>query len=252
MSVIASSSSSGIADEPDDRHQRDQRREQRQQPVVGQRRRPVGHVVLAELRDRPLDRREQRRSCRSVPAARSPPADCAAALREVRVRHRLAQARASPSVSMRSLRTVSETVALVGDASPVLEADALLGDDALLDHRAPRRAARPRAPPRRSPGRPARRSTFASVIGSRSTRTSSRLYRHGLLVTSSVTTYLRSRARPASRSRGADAQLLLRARHRLVGRRAGRRRRSPPRGPASVVRRVPPPCRLESRGVYEP
>ena len=52
---------SGVADERDDRDERDQRREQRQQPVVRQRRRPVAQVVLAELRDRPLDRREQTR-----------------------------------------------------------------------------------------------------------------------------------------------------------------------------------------------
>ena len=42
-------------------------------------------------------------------------------------------------------------------------------------------------------------STLASVIGSRSTRTSSRLT-GTVCVTSSSTTYLRSRARPASRS----------------------------------------------------
>ena len=46
----------GIADQADDRDQRDQRREDRQHRVVGQRRRPVGEVVLLELRDRALDR----------------------------------------------------------------------------------------------------------------------------------------------------------------------------------------------------
>ena len=41
----------------DQRDHRDQRREQREQPVVGERRRPVGEVVLLELGRGALDRR---------------------------------------------------------------------------------------------------------------------------------------------------------------------------------------------------
>jgi hypothetical protein len=52
-------------------------------------------------------------------------------------------------------------------------------------------------------------------MGSRSTRTSSR-WSGTVCVSCSVVTYLRSRARPVSPARGADAQLLLRARHRVV------------------------------------
>ena len=44
------------ADQADDRHQRDDRREHRQHPVVGQRGRPVGHVVGRELLERALQR----------------------------------------------------------------------------------------------------------------------------------------------------------------------------------------------------
>src|SRR4051812_29425399 len=62
-------------------------------------------------------------------------------------------------------------------------------------------------------------SRLESVIGSRSTRTFSRVT-GTVLVTFSVTTCLRSRTRPASRLR-ADSDLLLRTRHRVVGLRAG-------------------------------
>ena len=48
-----------VAEQAEERDQRDQRREQRQQPVVGERRRPVGHVVLLELERGALERRPQ-------------------------------------------------------------------------------------------------------------------------------------------------------------------------------------------------
>ena len=44
----------GVAEQPDDRHQGDERREQGQHAVVGERRRPVREVVVAELPDGPL------------------------------------------------------------------------------------------------------------------------------------------------------------------------------------------------------
>ncbi len=51
-----------VAHQADQSHERDQRRKQRQQPVVGQRGRPIAQVVLAELGDRAPERREQRRA----------------------------------------------------------------------------------------------------------------------------------------------------------------------------------------------
>ncbi len=62
--------------------------------------------------------------------------------------------------------------------------------------------------------------TFASVIGSRSRRTSSRVT-GTVSVTFSVTTNLRRRARPTSCERGADVHALLGAGHGVVGGRAG-------------------------------
>ena len=50
----------GIEDEPDDRDQRDQRGEDREHAVVGERRRPVGELVLLELGERPLERLPER------------------------------------------------------------------------------------------------------------------------------------------------------------------------------------------------
>jgi hypothetical protein len=44
-----------VADETEERHQRE-KREERQQPVIGQRGCPVTEVVLAELRERALER----------------------------------------------------------------------------------------------------------------------------------------------------------------------------------------------------
>ena len=44
----------GGADQPEDRHERDQRREDREDPVVGERRREIGEVVLSKLGDRAL------------------------------------------------------------------------------------------------------------------------------------------------------------------------------------------------------
>ena len=81
MSVIGLGRRGGVADEPHDRHQRDQRREQRQQPVVGQRRRPVGHVVLAELGERALDGGEHRRLAVGAGRPVVGPRFCAATLR---------------------------------------------------------------------------------------------------------------------------------------------------------------------------
>src|SRR6201999_819943 len=46
----------GVAEEPDERDHRDRSGEEREQPVIGQRRRPVGEVVLLELLRRSLQR----------------------------------------------------------------------------------------------------------------------------------------------------------------------------------------------------
>ena len=51
-----------VAEDPEHRDERDERREQREQPVVRERRRPVGEVVLAELLHRALQRREDARA----------------------------------------------------------------------------------------------------------------------------------------------------------------------------------------------
>ena len=59
---------------------------------------------------------------------------------------------------------------------------------------------------------------LASVIGSRSSRTSSR-WTGTVWVTFSVTTYFRSRARPASRPLGANVEPLLGHGHGIVSRR---------------------------------
>ena len=70
----------------------------------------------------------------------------------------------------------------------------------------------------RRPSSPA--STLASVIGSRSTRTSSRSHRHGLL--DLFGDDVLAQAHPAALAlRRADAQLLLGAGHRVIGGRAG-------------------------------
>jgi len=65
-----------IADEADQPDQGDQGRKQRQQPVVGQRRRPIAQVVLAELGAGSLQGGEQRRppgrSARTIVAAALP------------------------------------------------------------------------------------------------------------------------------------------------------------------------------------
>ena len=55
----------GVADQTDQRDHRDQGGEEREQPVVGERRRPVGEVVLLELARGALQRRPGARLVRS-------------------------------------------------------------------------------------------------------------------------------------------------------------------------------------------
>ena len=118
MSVIWRVVVCGIAEQAEHRDERDQRREQRQQPVVGERRRPVGHVVLLELERGPLQRRPQAGARHRCPPGRSRRAP---ARRPRGPRGAPAPPRCAPRRRRRSLRPARAPDPLWSPSSPPLD-----------------------------------------------------------------------------------------------------------------------------------